>query len=181
MPTIKTLLTTYFNDLRFIYASGKATDERSYYPALAALLNGVCAELTPRVVALHDVKDRGVGHPDFLLETETTGDTRSAVEVKGTTPEVDAIIRSEQVRRYLSHYSVTLVTNLRDFALVHMGKNGVEVIMRHTFAPTEAAFWSTAPATLADHHAALFGDFLMSAMTWGVEIKRPGDLAEALA
>ncbi len=90
MNTIKECLTTYLTDIRFVRGSGKATDERSYYPALTNLLGHVGAELTPRVKALRDVKDRGVGHPDFLLEVETTGDTRAAVEVKGTTPDVDS-------------------------------------------------------------------------------------------
>ena len=62
MNTIKEHLTTYLTDIRFVHGSGKATDERSYYPALAALLGHIGADLTPRVKALHDVKDRGVGH-----------------------------------------------------------------------------------------------------------------------
>ena len=54
--TIRELLSTYLTDIRFVRDSGKATDERSYYPALANFLGGVGAELTPRVKALHDVK-----------------------------------------------------------------------------------------------------------------------------
>src|SRR5438045_3493655 len=112
MSTIKTLLTAYFDHLHEIRASGRATDERSYYPALAELFNDLGATLNPRVIAVPDVKNRGVGHPDFLLEVETTHDTRAAVEVKGTAPALDSIIQSEQVRRYLTHHDPTLVTNL---------------------------------------------------------------------
>ncbi len=182
MSTIKTFLTAYFNHVHEIHASGRATDERSYYPALADLFNSLGATLNPRVIAVPDVKDRGVGHPDFLLEVETTHDTRAAVEVKGTAPELDTIIQSEQVRRYLTHHDPTMVTNLRDFALVRMGKNKTpEVIMRHTFAPDEATFWFAPKTAMVNEHAARFGDFLLSALTWDAQINRPGDLAEALA
>jgi hypothetical protein len=49
MSTIKTLLTAYFDHLHEIHASGRATDERSYYPALAELFNGLrrCECLLP--------------------------------------------------------------------------------------------------------------------------------------
>jgi len=182
MTSLKPLISAFLSSLRTVHDSGKATDERSYYPALAALFDSVGTTLSPRVVALHDVADRGIGHPDFLLQVQTTKDIRAAVEVKGTTPELDTIIASEQVRRYLTQHDPILVTNLREFALVRLSKNRLpEVIMRHTFAANEAAFWLASPITLANEHADRFGDFLIAAITWDAQIKRPDDLAEALA
>ena len=182
MPNLKPLISAYLSSLHTVHNSGKATDERSYYPALAALFDSTGATLSPRVVALHDVADRGIGHPDFLLQVETTRDVRAAVEVKGTMPELDTIIASEQVRRYLTQHDPILVTNVREFALVRLGRNRQpEVIMRHTFAANEAAFWLASPITLANEHADRFGDFLIASMTWDAQIKRPDDLAEALA
>jgi len=176
-------LTAYRTALQTIHDSGRATDERSYYSAVVVLFNAIGAALTPRVVALHDVADRAsIGHPDFLLQVETTKDIRAAVKVKGAAHELDAIIASEQVRRYLSHHDPTLVTNLREFALVRLSRNKTpEVVMRHTFAGNEAAFWLASPPTLARDHAERFGDFLVTAMTWDAVVKRSVDLAEALA
>ena len=187
MPNLKPLISTYLSSLHTVHDSGKATDERSYYPPLAALFNGVGTTLSPHVVALLEVADqgqgKGIGHPDFLLQVDTAHkDIRAAVEVKGSAPELDTIIHSEQVKRYLTHHDPIIVTNLREFALVKVGKNHLpEVIMRETFASSEAAFWLASPTTIANQHAESFADFLQAAMTWNAVIKRPGELAEALA
>ena len=58
---------TYFADLGRIRASGGATGERSYYPALAGLLNAVGAALKPKVFCVGELADQGAGHPDFGL------------------------------------------------------------------------------------------------------------------
>lgn len=180
---IQAAVLSYLNALHTIHNSGRATEERTYYPPLAALFNAIGSQMSPRLVALHDVADRGgIGHPDFLLQVESTNDTRAAVEVKGTAPDLDAIIRSEQVRRYLAQHDPTLVTNLRDFALLRRDRNGNPVlIMRYDLATSEAAFWSASPLTVARQHAEQFGDFLVTVMQWDAVIRRPVDLAEALA
>ena len=98
--------------------SGLATDERSYYPALAALFDAIGANLAPKVVAIHDVASRGAGHPDFVLQADTTHDTRAAIEAKPASYVLDDLIASRQVHQYVSHYGLCLVTNLREFALV---------------------------------------------------------------
>ncbi|HUY77187.1 MAG TPA: hypothetical protein VMV29_10480, partial [Ktedonobacterales bacterium] len=79
---------TYLEDLHRIRASGLGSDERSYYPPLAALLRACGERLAPRVNAIHEIADRGVGHPDFVLEAEPTHDLRAAVEVKGLAEDV---------------------------------------------------------------------------------------------
>ena len=58
---------TYFADLGRIRASDGATGERSYYPALAGLLNAVGATLKPKVFCVGELADQGAGHPDFGL------------------------------------------------------------------------------------------------------------------
>jgi hypothetical protein len=167
MPNLKPLISAYLNAVHTIHDCWRATNERSYYPALAALFNGIGATLSPRVVALHDVADRGIGHPDFLLQVEDkSADIRAAVEVKGTAPKQDTSIASEQVRHYLSHHDPILVTNLRDFALVRMGRNHTpEVIMRHILGANKGAFWLASSTVTANEHAERFGDFLITVMT----------------
>ena len=71
MPPTTTKLTTavedYFSDLRRVRASGGATGERSYYPALTNLLNAVGGALKPQVFCVSELSDHGVGHPDLGL------------------------------------------------------------------------------------------------------------------
>src|SRR5579885_601389 len=124
---------TYLKHLQIIHESAIASDERSYYPALDSLFNAVGVTLTPKVVAIHDIANQGAGHPDYAIQVEQTKDIRAAVEVKPTSDEVEEIMQSSQVKRYLGRYSLTLVTNLRDFALVRFGGNNqAEIIMRYT-------------------------------------------------
>src|SRR5579859_1921989 len=112
---------TYLKHLQAIRESNLASKERSYYPALDGLFNAVGATLTPKVVAIHDIADQGAGHPDYALQVEQTKDIRAAIEVKPASADVEVIMQSEQVKRYLNRYSLTLVTNLRDFVLVRLG------------------------------------------------------------
>ena len=71
MPGTTAKLTTeveaYFEDLRRIRASGGGTDERSYYPALRALMNAVGQTLRPRVFSVVELAQQGAGHPDLGL------------------------------------------------------------------------------------------------------------------
>src|SRR5579859_4326722 len=173
---------TYLKHLQAIRESNLASKERSYYPALDGLFNAVGATLTPKVIAIHDIADQGAGHPDYAIQVEQTKDVRAAIEVKSTSSEVEAIMQSDQVKRYLKQYSLTLVTNLRDFALVRLGRNSqVEIIMRYTLAGDEATFWHTSAEALNHQHQEGLLDFLISALTWDATITKPKDLADALA
>ena len=49
----------YFADLRGVRASGGATGERSYYPALEGLLRAVGATLKPKVFCVLELADQG--------------------------------------------------------------------------------------------------------------------------
>src|SRR5947199_6499583 len=176
------VLSTYLKHLRVIRESGIASNERSYYPALDGLFNAVGATLAPKVVAIHDIADQGSGHPDYALQVEQTKDLRAAVEVKPTFADIEVIMQSSQVKRYLERYSLTLVTNLRDFALVRLGRNSqVEVIIRYTLALDDAMFWQVSPDSLARQHQEGLIDFLISTLTWDAIITRPKDLANAFA
>ena len=58
---------SYLADIRRVRASGGATGERSYYPALANLLDAVGAMLRPKVYCVPELAQQGAGHPDFGL------------------------------------------------------------------------------------------------------------------
>jgi hypothetical protein len=71
MPPTNAKLTAavedYFSDLRRVRASGGATGERSYYPALTNLLNAVGGALRPKVFCVSEMAQQGAGHPDLGL------------------------------------------------------------------------------------------------------------------
>ncbi|MBF6592346.1 MAG: DNA methyltransferase, partial [Ktedonobacterales bacterium] len=175
-------LAHYLNHVRLIKASGIATDERSYYPALDALFNAIGHGLGPRVVAIHDIA--GPTHPDYALQVETTHDLRAAVEVKPAFVSLDDLAQSEQVKGYLRTYGLCLITNLREFALVRPLRGGaghVECVMRYPLASGEAEFWNAPPSGIERRHADGLRDFLITVLTWEAPLARPKDLAEALA
>ena len=60
-------IAAYLDDLRRIRASGGATGERSFYPALNNLLNAVGSALRPQVFCVGELAEQGAGHPDFGL------------------------------------------------------------------------------------------------------------------
>jgi hypothetical protein len=153
-------LLTYLKHLRDIKESGIASSERSFYPALDTLFNAIGASLTPKVLAIHEISDQGSGRPDYALQVDGTHDLRAVIEAKPATIDVTVIMQSAQVRRYLSAYNLCLVVNLRDFALVRMGRNHqVELIMRYTLANDERTFWRTSPEILAKQHNDGLTDF----------------------
>lgn len=175
-------LLTYLKRLHEVKDSGIGTSERSYYPALDTLFNTIGGNLTPKILAIHDISDQGSGHPDYALQVDGTHDLRAVIEAKPANIDVTVIMQSEQVRTYLSGYNLCLVVNLRDFALVRMGRNNqVELIMRYTLSSDERTFWHTSPEILAAQHINGLTDFLISVLTWSATIFRPKELAEALA
>ena len=118
----------YFADLRRVRASGGATGERSYYPAVEGLLRAVGATLKPKVFCVQELADQGVGHPDFALYTARQVQRgrprpgqvpeRGVVEVKRVGDDAWLTAESDQVSRYWDRYRLVLVTNLRHFVLV---------------------------------------------------------------
>jgi hypothetical protein len=127
-------LEIYLGELREIRASGAAVKETSGYGALANLFNAVGQTLKPKVRCLVQLKNKGAGMPDggFFtpdqlknIDDEKPLDgpppARGVFEVKGTADEIDAIADSDQVRDYLKHYGLVLVTNYRDFLLLKRG------------------------------------------------------------
>ncbi|HEY7973820.1 MAG TPA: N-6 DNA methylase, partial [Ktedonobacterales bacterium] len=175
-------LQAYLDKARFIQGSGLATDERSYYPALDILFSAIGETLAPPVGPVHDTKDQGAGHPDFQLQVIESRDVRAAVEAKGPGVVLEQLALDDQVKRYLTYYDPTLITNLREFALVRRGQSGQpEIFMRYTLAASADAFWQTPVASLARAHERDLSEFLASVLSYTATITRPRDLAQALA
>ena len=198
MPVTTTKLTTaveqYFADLRSIRASGGATGERSYYPALTNLLNAVGSALRPQVFCVGELAEQGAGHPDFGLYTRRQVQRgtprpgqvpeRGVVEVKPAGDDAWLTADSDQVSRYWSLYRLVLVTNTRDFVLVGEDAQGNPVKLE-TFrlAESEQAFHTRleTPRAFARDMGAGLGEYLCRALSHSASIVEPKDLAWLLA
>ena len=184
----------YFADLRRVRASGGATGERSYYPALAGLLRAVGATLKPKVFCVLELADQGAGHPDCALYTARQVQRgrprpgqvpeRGVVEVKGVGDDAWLTAGSDQVSRYWDRYRLVLVTNLRDFVLV--GADGVGGPAKlETFRLAEDAddFWRKVetPRAFARKVGAGLGEYLARVLSHRAALAEPRDLAWLLA
>ena len=184
----------YFADLRRIRASGGATGERSYYPALEHLLSAVGRTLKPKVFCVQELADQGAGHPDFALYTARQVQKgrprpgqvpeRGVVEVKGVGDDAWLTAGSDQVSRYWDRYRLVLVTNLRDFVLV--GANGVGGPVKleaFRLAADADDFWRKVetPRAFARKVGAGLGEYLARVLSHRAALAEPKDLAWLLA
>ncbi len=198
MPGTNTKLTTavetYLTDLRRIRASGGATGERSYYPALSALLDAVGATLKPKAFCVAELAAQGAGHPDFGLYTakqvqrgqpkEGQVPERGVVEVKSASDDAWLTANSAQVSRYWERYRLVLVTNTRDFVLVGEDADGQPATLE-TFRLAETAETFDrlleTPRAFARAVGAGLGEYLCRALSHRAALTEPKDLAWLLA
>ena len=184
----------YFADLGRVRASGGATGERSYYPALANLFGAVGRTLKPKVFCVLEGADQGAGHPDYALYTAKQVQKgrprkgqvpeRGVIEVKGVGEDAWLTAKSDQVSRYWDHYRLVLVTNLRDFVLVGADESGSPAKLE-TFRLAEDAddFWRKVerPRAFARAVGAGLGEYLARALSHRAALAEPKDLAWLLA
>ena len=198
MPTPNTKLTTavetYLTDLRRIRASGGATGERSYYPAMSTLLNAVGATLKPKTFCVAELAAQGAGHPDFGLYTakqvqkgqpkEGQAPERGVVEVKSANEDAWLTADSAQVSRYWERYRLVLVTNTRDFVLVGEDTTGQPATLE-TFRLAESAEafdrLLATPRVFARQVGAGLGEYLARTLAHRAALTEPKDLAWLLA
>ena len=184
----------YLGELRRVRASGGATGERSYYPALANLLNAVGATLRPRVYCVSELAEQGAGHPDFGLyaarqarrgrRREGQAPERGVVEVKPVDDDAWLTASGDQASRYRGRYGLVLVTNTRDFVLLGEDAAGNPVKLE-TFrlADTAEEFESRleTPRAFAGDVGAALGEYLCRALSHRASLTEPKDLAWLLA
>ncbi len=198
MPVTTAKLTAaveeYFANLRSIRASGGATGEKSYYPALTNLLNAVGNTLKPQVFCVSELAEQGAGHPDLGLYARKQVQKgkprpgqvpeRGVVEVKPAGDDAWLTADSDQVSRYWGRYRLVLVTNTRDFVLVGEDGQGNPVKLE-TFrvAESEQAFHARLeqPRKFASDVGAGLGEYLCRALSHSASIVEPRDLAWLLA
>ena len=180
--------------MRRIRASGGATGERSYYPALSNLLNAVGGALRPKVFCVSEMAQQGAGHPDFGLyaaKQVQKGQPKEGqlpecgvVEVKSAGDDAWLTADSEQVSTYWNTYRLVLVTNTRDFVLVGEDAAGKPVKLE-TFrlAESEAAFEARLqhPRAFAHEVGAGLVEYLCRALSHRATLVEPKDVAWLLA
>ena len=163
----------YFSRLRDEHGLGAGTDERTYYPALAELINAIGHELKPKVLCLADLANTGAGHPDFGLYAATQiqkGEPRKGqppergvIEMKGVDDETWLTADTKQVSKYFGAYQLVIVSNLRDFLILGEGTTGTATRLEgFRLAPNSKAFWEMAatPRKSAERAGAAFGEFV---------------------
>ena len=191
-------LETYLEELRAIRSSGAVVKETSGYGALANLLNAIGHTLKPKVRCFINVKNSGAGLPDGGLFTpdqlKNTDEeapllgiplpSRGVIEVKATSAEVDDVADTLQVREYVRHYGLVLVTNYRSFLLLKRGDNSKPVRLESfQLAPDEKSFWAVAaqPRKAANELGERFVEYLKRVLLHAAPLNNPKDVAFFLA
>ena len=188
---------SYLAKLAEIRASGHATDETSFYPAIEGLLSEIGNRLKPGVRPILQLKNRGAGLPDGGLFTQdqlkknavpddftVQPPNRGVVEVKGLSEDTSKTIQSDQVKKYLRAYGQVLLTNYREFRVVVLGKDDKPRTLEvFTLAKNEAAFWALAahPRKAEGEVGKTLEEFLTRALLSAVPITSPDVLASFLA
>ncbi|WP_400765480.1 type ISP restriction/modification enzyme [Methylosinus sporium] len=188
------IVENYFAAMRDVHRIGAGTKERSYYPAVAELLNAIGQELKPKVICLSDLGDAGAGHPDFGLFAANQvqkGEPRKGqmpergvIEMKGVADETWLTAKTGQVSKYFGAYRLVIVTNIRDFLIIGEGPNGQPVKLEgFRLAPDAKAFWElvATPKKSAEQIGRAFGEYLKRALTQSVALREPKDVAWFLA
>lgn len=190
------ILTIYLQRMSEIRRTGSANNETSFYGTLETLFQEVGKELKPKVHCIINPKNRGAGVPDGGFFTgnqfqRSSNDLiqgslpeRGSVEVKGTKDEVDKIVETEQVNKYLAKYRQCLVTNYRDFLLIVLDENNQkQKLERFSLAESEKDFWQRAdnPNETVKLHEARFIEFIKRVMLHAAPIAKPEDVAWFLA
>jgi SAM-dependent methyltransferase len=184
----------YFAAVRDVHRLGAGTKERSYYPALAELLNALGQELKPKVLCLSDLGNTGAGHPDFGLFAANQvqkgeprpGQTpeRGVIEVKSAGDDAWLTADTAQVSKYFGAYRLVIVTNIRDFLIIGEGPDGRAANLESFRLAADAkTFWDmvAAPRKAADRIGRAFGEYLKRALTQSVALREPKDVAWFIA
>ncbi len=106
----------YLNQILRAVARGDAT-EHTYRPALKALMES----LDKDVVVTNEPKRVACGAPDFIITKQNV--TLGHIETKELGEDLDAVIKSEQLKRYLGGLPNLILTNYLEFRWYVLGEH----------------------------------------------------------
>ena len=198
MSTSPTPALDYFQTVSLVLSSGASVPETSFYPALAQLLACVGQALKPKVACIINPANRGAGIPDGGFYTadqlRKTPDrsqpppellpARGVMEVKPPSHDLQSLLESEQLAKYLRRYGLVLATNLRAFALVQADPDGNPVVLeRCELAPDDKSFRDALahPQKLAKEQGPILEEYLNRVLTHNAPLKTPQDVARLLS
>src|ERR1700730_15576523 len=131
---LEQIVASYFSDLRDKRGLGAGTPERSYYPAVAALLDALGQQLKPKVLCLSDMSNTGAGQPAFGLYAASQvqrgepkkgqAPERGVIEMKPVGSDAWLTADTKQVSKYWGAYRLVIVANMRDFLILGEGAHG---------------------------------------------------------
>jgi Type ISP C-terminal specificity domain/N-6 DNA Methylase len=189
-------LEVYLSGCASTHATGAATDETAYYPALKALLDAAGHALKPHVHCVMGLKNQGMGMPDgglFTPDQFQKGEgtlrkgqlpSRGVVECKPPKSDVLDIADTKQVSDYWQQNNQVLVTNYREFLLIGRDEKGKPVRYEYyRLADSEKAFWRLAgkPQAALKEHGERLIDFLKRCLRRSAPLTDPKDVAWFLA
>lgn len=173
VPTAADFIREYLTRMSEIRGTGGATKETSYYSALENLLNHFGEQLKTKVICNGQLRNDGVGNPDFGLYARSQiqkGEPRKGqipergvIEVKGLAEQTWQTADSAQATKYFKRYRLVLITNYREFRLIGEDAAGnATELDKYTFATDEAAFWkmTSKASTAATVHSTHFAEFI---------------------
>ena len=191
---LTTAVEAYFKMMHDIRATGAATDERSYYPALTNLLNAVGGTLKPKVLCVSEMANQGAGHPDYGLYSaeqlqkkkpqQGQLPERGVIEVKPVEDDAWDTAAGTQVSKYWTKYRLVLVTNFRDFVLQGEDEPGIAVNLEPIqLADSAEDFWKKVeqPRVFARAKGTALVEYLIRVLSYRATIAEPRDLAWLLA
>ena len=169
--------------------------ETSYYPYLSNLLTVIGKKLKPKVRCIMHPRSIGAGLPDGALITtdqKSKADdpladglipSRGVIEIKAPDEDVQAIVGSDQVAKYLSKYGLVVVTNLREFVIVARVQGQPTQLEFFTLAPSEKAFWKAVgnPRKLTEAIGDSFNEYLTRVLLQAAPLTAPKEVAWFLA
>lgn len=178
MPT---LIETYVSEVRQVRASGAATDERSFYPPLQALLSGVGASGSPAFQAITDPSGSGGDFPDLLIIERQSRAVTIPVEAKGFEKSVAALVALDQGERYARSFGggLTLLTNFHQIVLGRLTGSGLVEERTFDICPRQVLEGDPIPGDLPSDEDLLA--FLNLGMAPRATLSRPEDVATLLA
>lgn len=186
---------SFFTDLRDTHVSGVGVKETSYYPYLSNLLNFIGKTLKPKVRCIIHPRSIGAGLPDGALITadqKSKADdpladglipSRGVLEIKAPDEDVQAVVGSEQVAKYLSKYGLVVVTNLRQWVIVARVQGQPTQLEAFTIAATEKVFWKLIgnPRKLTEAIGESFNEYLTRVLLQAAPLTAPKEVAWFLA
>jgi hypothetical protein len=110
--------------------------------------------------------------------------SRGAIEAKPPSQDIDQLIRSPQVRKYLEDFGLVLATNLREFRLLRAGTaDEPDVVESYSLASSETDFWNKVehPRKTASVSGAQLVEALRRMLSHRAAITKPETLAWLLA